>query len=225
MSYRTNKNIAYSMVIVTLLILGCLDIADSLFPGKPEIGEPTKEELATAANVPYEIESMYCKRSDKEYAMATIIVPLGLSKEQIAAVCKSAVADIEKHFMREMKGVTLDLFHENTVDRSAGSFSCARYILDRRGRRGEPETLSFYPFYFTEPEEYKIKYMTQDEAVLLWHDLIRAERRYGIGTPESEEAEAKLYKAYGLDPKDENKFLMWSMVDKFDMPPATDTDD
>lgn len=217
------RNKLYSLVIVCMLVFACGAPANAFFFNKAKPGEPTKEELAVAAKVPYKIESLHHSLIDEESATATVIVPLGLSKEQITAVCKSAVVDIEKRCEQEMKEVTLDVFHENTVDMSEGSFSCARYILDRRGKRSEPETFAFYDYYFIEPEKYEIKGLTQEKAVQLWHDIIRAERKFGVGTQELHEAKIKLYKAYGVDPNDENKLSTWAVVDKFGNPTGTNS--
>ena len=211
----------YSLVIVCMLVFACGAPANAFFFNKAKPGEPTKEELAVAAKVPYKIESLHHSLIDEESATATVIVPLGLSKEQITAICKSAIVDIEKRCKREMKEVTLDVFHENTVDMSKGSFSCARDIPERRGKRSEPETFAFYDYYFIEPEKYEIKGLTQEKAVQLWHDIIRAERKFGVGTPKFEEAEAKLYKAYGVDQNDGDKLSTWAVVDKFGSPTET----
>lgn len=208
----------YSLVIVCMLVFACGAPANAFFFNKAKPGEPTKEELAVAAKVPYKIESLHHSLIDEESATATVIVPLGLSKEQITAICKSAIVDIEKRCKREMKEVTLDVFHENTVDMSEGSFSCARYILDRRGKRSEPETFAFYDYYFIEPEKYEIKGLTQEKAVQLWHDIIRAERKFGVGTQELQETKTKLYKAYGVGPNDANKLSTWAVVDMFGNP-------
>ncbi|WP_302806724.1 hypothetical protein [Cloacibacillus porcorum] len=191
---------AFSLFILTLGVI--------MFLGTPSL----------AQNVNYEIKGLHQSLINEDEATAQIIVPLGLTKDQIMAVCKQAVSEIEKRCDTKMKNVDLRLYHKNTVKIEDGGFTCAHYILDSSGKKNKPENLYFNDNYFVSPSQYQIKGLKKDTAVKLWYDIIRAERKYGVGTDKTEKATASLYKKYGVDPKDENKLILWSMVDNFGSP-------
>lgn len=174
--------------------------------------------LSFAQNITYEIRGLHQSLINEDEASARIMVPLGLTKDQIMSVCKQAVSDIEKSCDTKMKHVDLRLYHKNTVKIEDGGFTCARYIFDISGKRGKPESLYFNDNYFISPSQYQINGVKKDTAVKLWHDLIRAERKYGVGTDKTQKASAPLYKKYGVNPKDENRLILWSMVDNFGSP-------
>lgn len=219
---KTSKLKNISAIVAIIALVAFTPSAEGFFFGKnkPTAGQPTKEDLTIAAQIKYEITNLHHSLIDEEKAEANIIVPLGLSKEQITSVCRSAFADIEKQCKTKLKKVTLNIFHENSVAISKGGFTCARFILDLTGVREQPESVYFNDYYFMNPQEYRIESISQDQAIKLWHDLIRAERQLGVGTTEYKEAETKLYKKYGLEKNNSNmtKLSNWAVVDGFGLP-------
>ena len=206
--------------VLMVMLASCVVISGGCFKSDTP-GQPTKEDLAVASKISYKIEGLHHSLIDEEEASADVVVPLGLSKEQIMAVCRSAVTDIEKRCETKLKEITLSVFHSNSYGNTQNLFTCAQYILDLRGTRSEPESLYFNDYYFMDPKDYMIDGLTQTQAINLWQDLIRAERKFGIGTPETHEAQEALYHKYGLTYNNEtiNKLTNWALVDGFKLPP------